>query len=118
MDWGKTSLTNLVLLKVVISALIIGGISVTAKNYPYLSGYLAALPVVTFMSLAILILDRHAQGELGKFVTGALTGALLTVLTLLFILLLLRAGLPVSTSALLGGALWLALAFFSSRLTL
>ena len=117
MELGKTSLTNIVLLKIVVSALLIGGISVMAKSYPYLSGYLAACPVVTFMSLTLLLLGKHSQGELSKFVTGALSGALLTALTLLLILLLSRYGLPAPVTVLLGGATWLLLAFFSSRLT-
>jgi uncharacterized membrane protein (GlpM family) len=121
MELATPTLMNQLVLKIIVSALIVGAVSLVSKTFPYLSGYLAAFPIVTLLTLLILVAGKHTKPDatmsISNFVMGALTGTLLTSLTLLVILLLLRNGLPTTLTVALGGVTWFLLAFLISKLT-
>jgi uncharacterized membrane protein (GlpM family) len=121
MEFANPALMNQLVLKIIVSAFIVGAVSLVSKTFPYLSGYLVAFPIVMLLTLLILVAGKHTQPDvttsISNFVMGALTGTLLTSLTLLVILLLLRNGLPTALTVALGGVTWFLLAFLISKLT-
>lgn len=99
-------------IKIVTSALLFGVINLLAVRHPALSGYIAVLPVITFLSLITLMVDKQSPENISVFLTSALTGVLFTCLILLGMLLLLRADVPILHTIMLGLSAW-ALAIYA-----
>jgi hypothetical protein len=94
------------LVKVVVSAIMIGGVTEVARRYPAFGGIIAALPIVSLLSLCWL----YAQGEtppyLSKFLFGVLWGLPATAFLLLITALCLRASFSFIVSIALGIGAW------------
>lgn len=101
--------------KVLLSAFVIVSINLLAKRYPALGGYVAVLPVITFLSLITLTLDKQSNKDISMFLNGALAGVALTSLVLIFMLFMVRSGLPISYVILLGMSAWVIVAFSATR---
>ena len=62
------------LVKVIVSALIIGVITEVAKHYSAIGGFIAALPLVSLLSLFWISFEGGNKQELSQFTIGVLYG--------------------------------------------
>lgn len=62
------------LVKVIVSALIIGVITEVAKHYSTIGGFIAALPLVSLLSLFWISFEGGNKQELSQFSLGVLYG--------------------------------------------
>jgi|SRR5215467_585481 len=108
----------LIVLKMIVSALVIGGINVLARANPKLAGWMTALPVVSLLSIAWLIMDRRNNSEIAVFITGVLYGLLPTAVVLLIMIVLIGLGTPVPVAVGLSVAACAAFTFAVARLGL
>ena len=95
-----------ILLKVVISGLVIGGINLIAQRSPGLAGWLAAFPMITFLAITWLWADGRDNVALGDLVTGVLWGLIPTGVLLVVLLLCLRFGLHVFAGMAVATMVW------------
>lgn len=94
------------LVKVVVSAVLISVITEVAKTYPKFGGIIAALPLVSLLSLCWLYVQGEETQHLSKFVFGVLWGFPATAFLLLVTALCLRASFPFIVSIALGIGAW------------
>lgn len=94
------------LVKVVVSAIVIGGVTEVARRYPAFGGIIAALPLVSLLSLFWLYFQGEEMEILSKFIYGVLWGFPATAFLLLVIGLCLNASLPFILSIALGIVGW------------
>ena len=95
-----------VLLKVVISALVVGAINVVAQRSPSLAGWLAAFPLMTFLSVTWLWADGRENATLGDLVTGVLWGLIPNAVMLVALFICLRFGLHAVAALAVAAAVW------------
>lgn len=80
--------------KIIISAIIIGTVTETARRSPAFGGAVAALPLVSILS-AIWLYDQGEETErISRFVFGVLAGLPATAVLLLVAALALKVSLP------------------------
>ncbi len=103
---GVTMLFDTV--KVLISALVIAGVTGLAKRRPMLGGWIAALPLVTLLSIAWMSMGgrRGTSAEIARLISGVLWGMIPTAALLLCVLVCIRRGFPVWVSVCVGIAGW------------
>lgn len=92
--------------KVVLTVVVVSAINLMAKRYPSLGGYVAVLPIITFLSLITLSIDKQSNENVSSFLTGAISGIALTSLSLILMLVLVRSGMEVTHTVLLGIGIW------------
>ncbi|QQK77696.1 DUF3147 family protein [Salicibibacter cibarius] len=92
--------------KILISALIIGVITEIAHRFPTIGGIIAALPLVSLLSLIWLSFQGNSAEEISKFAMGVLWGFPATAVLILIVALLLRYSFPLSLAMLLGAGGW------------
>ncbi|GGE63795.1 DUF3147 family protein [Priestia taiwanensis] len=66
-------------IKVFVSAIVIGVITEIARRYPAQGGVIAALPLVTILSIIWLFVQGESQGALSTFLLGVLKGLPATI---------------------------------------
>ncbi|ABR48040.1 conserved hypothetical protein [Alkaliphilus metalliredigens QYMF] len=92
--------------KIMISAVIIGIVTEVSMRFPTYGGIIAALPIVSLLSLIWI----HIQGEqtqfLSKFVFGVLRGLPATGILLLIVAMALRANVKLTASIIMGICGW------------
>ncbi len=82
------------LVKVVISALIIAGVSELAKKLPSLGGLIAAMPLTTLLALIWLYTDTGDYQLAATFTRSVLFAIIPTIFFFITALLLFRRGVP------------------------
>jgi len=92
--------------KVVLTVIVVSAINLLAKRYPAMGGYVAVLPIITFLSLITLSIDQQSNANVSSFLTGAISGIALTSLSLILMLLLVRSGMAVTQTVLVGIGIW------------
>ncbi len=102
--------------KILLSAFFIAAVNLVAKRYPALGGYMAVLPVITFLSLITLMIDKENSENISVFLTGALSGVALTSLILVLMLVMVRSGLAATHVVLLGVGIWAVVAYVGTQL--
>ncbi|WP_411955054.1 DUF3147 family protein [Alkalibacillus sp. S2W] len=95
-----------VVMKILVSAIAIGIVSEIAKRFPVYGGIIAALPLVSLLSIFWLYLQGEGNTTLGKFALGVLWGFPATAVLLLILYLSLKQSLPLAVSFGLGVAGW------------
>ncbi|MDQ0219720.1 DUF3147 family protein [Peribacillus cavernae] len=95
------------LVKTIISSIIIAAVTLIAKQYPKYGGIIAALPLVSLLSLFWLYLQGEPTKHLGNFLFGVLYGLPGTIILILIVALSLKYSLPFLMSLLLGISGWL-----------
>ncbi|UII54383.1 DUF3147 family protein [Cytobacillus spongiae] len=91
--------------KIMISALIIAGVTELAKAFPSIGGMIAALPLVSLLSLTWLFVHGADGFELSKFAFGVTKGLPATICMLLVIAISLKI-VPFYVSLILGVVGW------------
>jgi len=94
------------LAKIVVSAVIIGIVTEVAKRFPTFGGIIAALPLVSLLSLSWLYIQGEQTPNLSKFVFGVLWGLPATFLLLFIVALSLKASHSLILSIVLGIGGW------------
>ncbi|AFU12366.1 membrane protein [Bacillus thuringiensis MC28] len=94
------------LVKVIVSALIIGIITEVAKHYSTIGGFIAALPLVSLLSLFWISFEGGNKQELSQFTLGVLYGFPASALLLFIVYISLKNSFALSTSVLLGIGAW------------
>jgi hypothetical protein len=92
--------------KILLSALLVGGVSVVGRRWPALGGVAAATPFVSVLSLCFLYVETGDCRRASQFSVAAGAGAVASACALLALALLLRGGVRFSVAlAVAAGAL-------------
>ncbi len=94
------------LVRVVVSAVLIGVVTLIAQANPRLAGWLAALPLTSLVATAWLAADGQPGAQIAEFYLGVLTGMLPTALFLLATMLTFRAGVAAPLAVGAGVLVW------------
>ena len=89
-------------LRVAVSALIIGIVSTMAKKHPLWAGWIAALPLVTLLSIAWLLPSHPRSAEITRLISGVLLGMIPTALLLMTTWISVKKGVGILPSVGLG----------------
>ncbi|CAI8743957.1 MULTISPECIES: DUF3147 family protein [Bacillus] len=103
------------LVKVIVSALIIGGVTEFAKHYSTIGGFIAALPLISLLSLFWLSFEGGSKQDLSQFALGVLYGFPASALLLFVVYIGLKNSFSLSTSVLFGVGIW-CIAFACQRI--
>ncbi len=82
------------LAKVVLSALVVAGVSEIARRHPGLGGLIAAMPITTLLALLWLYGETRDYARAEAFTRSVLWGILPTVVFFIAALVLFRRGAP------------------------
>ena len=77
-------------IKMVVSGVFVGLISELAKRLPRVGGLVAALPVISLLTIFWLLVDQQTNPQIAHFIRGILFGLIPTTLFLLLLMLLLE----------------------------
>ncbi|WP_242142795.1 MULTISPECIES: DUF3147 family protein [unclassified Bacillus cereus group] len=94
------------LVKVIVSALIIGGVTELAKHYSTIGGFIAALPLISLLSLFWISVEGGSKQDLSQFALGVLYGFPASALLLFIVYLGLKHSFSLHISVLLGVGVW------------
>ncbi|GLY12030.1 DUF3147 family protein [Pseudobacillus badius] len=94
------------LVKTLISAVIIGAITMIAKASPKYGGIIAALPLVSLLSLFWLYVQGERPSQLSQFLFGVLYGLPSTMILIGIVAMALKQSLPFLGSLILGLGGW------------
>jgi hypothetical protein len=92
--------------KVIVSAVIIGIVTELARRFPTYGGIVAALPLVSLLSLFWLYVQGEQIQNLNKFALGVLYGFPATAVLLVIVTLALKHAVPIFLSLGLGISGW------------
>lgn len=95
-----------VVMKILVSAVVIGIVSEIAKRFPTYGGIVAALPLVSLLSIIWLYFQGEHTETLSKFSLGVLWGFPATAILLLIVYVSLKNSIPLFLSIGLGIGGW------------
>ncbi|UTR13145.1 DUF3147 family protein [Salipaludibacillus sp. LMS25] len=95
-----------VTIKIVTSAAIIAIITEIARRFPLYGGVIAALPLVSLLSIIWLSVQGEPPEALSRFASGVLYGLPATAIMLTVIYLTLRHALPLAIALILALTSW------------
>jgi F0F1-type ATP synthase assembly protein I len=100
-----------VVVKVIVSAIVIGIVTEIARRFPLYGGIVAALPLVSLLSIMWLYFQGEQNTTLSKFALGVLWGFPATAVLLLIVYISLKHSIPLflSIGFVIGG--WLVFLF-------
>lgn len=104
--------------KAVVSAVVILLINATARRNPALGGWIAALPTITLLSIAWLVVDGADNRRVAGFVTGVVWGLIPNALCLIALAVLARRGLPLVVAVAGGLGIWVVYTLIAQRFSL
>ena len=93
--------------KILVSAIIIGLVTEIAKRFPTYGGIIAALPLVSLLSILWLSIQGEQSVTLNKFIVGVLMGLPATMVLLIIVYFGMKNSLHLLWSVLLGIAGWM-----------
>jgi len=94
------------LIRTTVSALVIGLVTILAKYSPKYGGIVAALPLVSLLSLFWLKVQGEQTGDLSKFLFGVLYGLPGTIILILIVAVALKHSTPFFLSIIFGISGW------------
>jgi hypothetical protein len=86
--------TAQLVVKMIVSGVFVGLISELAKRLPKIGGLVAALPVISLLTVFWLLVDKQTNVQIAYFIHGVLYGLIPTALCLLLLALLLERNVP------------------------
>ncbi len=93
-------------MKIIISAAIIGTVTELARRYPVYGGILAALPLISILSIIWLTIQGESTQNINKFTLGVLVGFPATLIMLLVIYIALKQSVHLVLAISLGIVAW------------
>ncbi|ART77163.1 hypothetical protein B4U37_14390 [Sutcliffiella horikoshii] len=94
------------LTKILVSAVIIGIVTEIARRFPTYGGVVAALPLVSLLSIIWLYVQGESSESLSKFALGVLWGFPATAVLLLIVYLSLKQSINLYASIFIGVSGW------------
>lgn len=91
-----------VVMKIIASAIVIGVVTEIARRFPSYGGVLAALPLVSLLSIIWLYVQGEQSATLSKFALGVLWGFPATAILLIIVYIALQNSLHLFLSIALG----------------
>ncbi|WP_100012403.1 DUF3147 family protein [Lentibacillus sediminis] len=98
-----------VVMKILVSATVIAIVTEIARRFPAYGGIIAALPLVSLLSIIWLYVQGEGSGTLSQFALGVLWGFPATAVLILIVCLSLKNGFALLLSIGLGIGGWLLL---------
>lgn len=95
-----------VILKIISSAVIIAAVTEIAKRFPTYGGIIAALPLVSLLSIIWLNIQGESSSTISNFALGVLWGFPATAVMLVIVYLGSKHSIPLLLSIVLGIAGW------------
>ncbi|QHZ48676.1 MULTISPECIES: DUF3147 family protein [Bacillus] len=92
--------------KIAVSAVLIGIVTEIARKSPEFGGIIAALPLVSLLSLFWLSIQGESAKQLSQFAAGVLWGFPATAVLILIVAVSLKASFPMVLSFLFGICGW------------
>jgi hypothetical protein len=100
-----------ILVKVLVSAFVIGIVTEIARRFPSYGGIIAALPLVSLLSLIWLYFQGEQSSNLSSFTLGVLLGFPATAVLLFIVYISLKNSVNIFISIGLGVCGWLIILF-------
>lgn len=94
------------LLKIISSAAIIGIVTELARRYPVYGGIIAALPLISILSIIWLTVQGETTQNINKFTLGVLAGLPATMVMLFIIYIALKQSVHLILAISLGVVAW------------
>ncbi|NPC91476.1 DUF3147 family protein [Bacillus sp. WMMC1349] len=94
------------IVKIIVSAVLIGIVTEIARKYPEAGGIIAALPLVSLLSLFWLSVQGTAPKYLSQFAVGVLWGFPATAVLLVIVVFSLKASFSLMLSFIFGVCGW------------
>lgn len=79
-----------IIMKIIVSAIIIGIVTEISRRFPLYGGIVAALPLISLLSIICLYVQGEQTSTLSKFTVGVLYGLPATAVMLLIVYLALK----------------------------
>ena len=95
------------IIKIIISAILIGLVTEIARRFPMYGGMIAALPLVSLISILWLSIQGEQAEILNKFIVGVLMGLPATIVLLVIVYIGMKNSLHLIWSVSLGIAGWM-----------
>ncbi|MFN3365106.1 DUF3147 family protein [Exiguobacterium sp. s142] len=95
-----------ILIKIISSALLITFVTELGRRYPTQGGIIAALPLISLLSIVWLTLQGQNTADVNRFTFGVLVGLPATIVMLSIIYLALHHSLHISLAITLGIVGW------------
>ncbi|WP_313892124.1 DUF3147 family protein [Psychrobacillus sp.] len=95
-----------VVVKILVSGLIIGFVTEIARRFPTYGGLLAALPLISILSIIWLTIQGGDAQHNNKFIIGVLMGLPATAVMLVVIHIVLKQSWHLSVAIVLGCVAW------------
>lgn len=95
------------IIKIIISAILIGLVTEIARRFPMYGGMIAALPLVSLISILWLSIQGEQAETLNKFIVGVLMGLPATIVLLVIVYIGMKNSLHLIWSVSLGIAGWM-----------
>jgi F0F1-type ATP synthase assembly protein I len=93
-------------IKIISSAAIIGAVTELARRFPIYGGIIAALPLISILSIIWLTVQGEPAKSISQFTLGVLTGFPATAVMLLVIYMGIKHSLHLTIAILLGIVSW------------
>jgi hypothetical protein len=106
------------IVKIAVSAAAIGGINFVAQAHPRVGGWIAALPLISFLSVVWLAVDGASTTDISAFVGRVLMGQIPTAVLLAILLVALSHGLSLPLAMACAGVAWAAFSLAAKYLGL
>ncbi len=96
-----------VIMKIIVSAIVIAGVTEISRRFPSYGGIVAALPLVSLLSIIWLYVQGEQDTTLSKFALGVLWGFPATAVLLIIVYIALQNSIHLFVSIGLGVCGWL-----------
>lgn len=96
-----------VIMKIIASAIVIAIVTEISRRFPSYGGIVAALPLVSLLSIIWLYVQGEQASTLSKFALGVLWGFPATAVLLIIVYIALQNSIHLFLSIALGGCGWL-----------
>ncbi len=96
------------LVKIAFVIAVLAGLNWLAQTRPGLAGWVAAAPLVSLLSMSLLLLDGSDDQKITSFMTSVMFGQIPNVVFLAAFVLLLTRGFSVALALGVGALIWIA----------
>jgi hypothetical protein len=94
------------LAKIAFVSILLVGLNWIAQSRPSLAGWIAAAPIVSLLSMALLLFDGADDRKVSDFMTAVLFGQIPNVIFLITFVALLARGISISVALFVGALIW------------
>ena len=94
------------MIKIISSALIIGFVTELARRFPLYGGIIAALPLISLLSIIWLTVQGESNDQIRQFTWGVIIGLPATIVMLLSIYLALKNNIQLGFAIIIGILVW------------